>query len=1292
MQVNHNIKVQELEEKLRAARIKSDSLLQMSNEWERRIKGSQAGLEAFEIANIYDTIATTLNTAYTKSKEVLENYEKANERLIKYLNEFQIVKARSEEHSLKLNQLENTQEQYEKTLAELNDRHAKLEGQLTFLHNDVEKIENWVNKTQQNENILNDIEKSLNNQESELKQSNDKAVELETTIQTIASLKSKENQNGSLDTVSNAKKMNQSIDELRELNTGINDRVSKIANNYRNLDDKLDEVNEIINNLKLLIESTRNIANEIKVAVKFRNTSYIKLRNAPVFMQSISNVGSLYLKTTDTNAPISVLYNKNEPNSYLSLYLKNGSPHLQYRLSEKAEVNTISATKQINDGNWYRLEVERIGRLARLKVFSEKDVLLSNDMSQSKDDNVVFNIDSMNANFYLGQFKFADDRVPFELQEALTYNGAFNNQFEGAIDTVTMNRHSFGLWNHEDAMDIDGEIKRANDKESALITSKSPVHFNEKSFLCTNKTVLNSMKRQKKFDVTLKFKTANPNGILWYGKDEKDKVNLLVSLDDGHVAVDIISVRENNRRVVLDSNNADFWNSDYRLNDNQYHVVHISINFDVSRKVNITIMEKENKDSVSGDELLGRVLRPLEAKGFGPAHVCVGGIPSSYKGPEDLPKNSFVGCFEYYYSKNIENERVYLQQELLKVSTTASGVDTKCPDVVDQCSFQNNKKPVFASFDANTLSVEDQATFGVSFIPRFSNGTLMFIRQRELQEGEAINYIHLYLENLYVNLVVKNTVNVVKLQSKMTVNYNDLNHVFVVKNNGMFSLNVNDAIEKQELSEKTRIFTNSDLYVGGVPESQRKGINDKFNNFQGCIVDLVYKDRPLKFQNVKDRSEEALSFTKCHTPTYESISLGSSDKPVLKLLSDKLQAKVLFVKDEPCSLNKQYDQTVTKPVGTRFGLTKNSRIEVLDDNTDKLNTFISLKFRTILPEGLIFYATDAPFEKYIALWLQDGYLNYAFDTGSSRTHIVSKKQYNDGRYHTLVATRNRLEGTLRVLDKSNTTLFELLQDRSAGDDESLNVIGPFYIGGISDDVLVRIPESQKHIINVDPYVGCMSEFVIGNKKIEPLKNRVKKIDTMNCSNTHESGVFFTGKSQASHASLISQISMKDAFELEMDIKPRTKNGVILYIGPKEVANKDYATLELINGDLVYQIYFGGMKYSVKYSPKEANNELCNSNWIRIKIKKSSNGKIVLNVKNEEFASNNVDLLPSSSKFNTLYLGGLPNLDLYSKVSGTKEPFVGCIRDLVISQGVMKTRKILLDLKLEDDVLNYCPLK
>ena len=853
MQVNHNSKVQELEEKIKIARQKSEALFQISNDWENRIKSSQAGFEAFEVANVYETIATTLETAHKKSQNILKNYEEANERLKKYMTDFEALKVRSDAYQSKLNELENEQEKSEKALKELTKRHNQLEQSLNLLNKDAEKIENWVNRTQQNEILYNDLEKSLKSQEAELKQSNAKASELLNTIKTIESLKNKENDDGSLETLNSAKQMNKTIDELNMLNLNITDRVAKIASKYRNLDDKVDEVNEIINNLKLLIESTRNIANEIKVAVKFKNSSYIKLRNAPVFMPSMTTSYSLYLNTTNENAPISILYNRNDPNAYMALYLKNGAAQLQYRLSDQASTNTISTEEKINNHKWYKLEVERVGRFAKLKVLNDNNDVVTMGSSESDDSNVVFNIDSMNANFYLGQFRFAGD-TPAGLSK-LTNDLAFKNQYEGAIDTVTVNRHSFGLWNYEDAQDIDGEIKRQKaDIETSLVNSKLPVHFNEYSFLCTNKSLSSAQKRMKRFDITLKFKTTNPNGILWFGRDDKEKINVLIHLVDGHVVVDLFSIRENNKHVILDKRNKDEY-KDHKVNDNKAHVIQVIVSFEVSKSVSITIIEKENLNNVNGDDVLGKLTRPLDSRAFAPAHVWVGGVPESYKEPNELPKSSFIGCFEYYFSKNIlENERVYLQQELLKVTTTTSGVDTKCPDVIDQCSFQYSSKPIYASFSEGINSIEDVASLGISFVPRFINGTLLFIRQLEMQDGDAINYIHLYLENLHVNLIVKNTKYILRMESKKKVNYNDLNHVYVVKNEKEFTLNTNDVLEKKELPEKVRIYTNSDLYVGGVPLDKRTGISDKFNNFQGCVVDVIYKNKPLKFQHNKERS------------------------------------------------------------------------------------------------------------------------------------------------------------------------------------------------------------------------------------------------------------------------------------------------------------------------------------------------------------------------------------------------------------------------------------------------------
>jgi hypothetical protein len=63
------------------------------------------------------------------------------------------------------------------------------------------------------------------------------------------------------------------------------------------------------------------------------------------------------------------------------------------------------------------------------------------------------------------------------------------------------------------------------------------------------------------------------------------------------------------------------------------------------------------------------------------------------------------------------------------------------------------------------------------------------------------------------------------------------------------------------------------------------------------------------------------------------------------------------------------------------------------------------------------------------------------------------------------------------------------------------------------------------------------------------------------------------------------------------------------------------------------------------------------------------------------------------KFTSLFVGGLPNAELYKKLTKTNEPFIGCIRDLEIHKlDAKKIHKALLDLLVSRDILNYCPLK
>jgi len=135
---------------------------------------------------------------------------------------------------------------------------------------------------------------------------------------------------------------------------------------------ELEQIRDDIYELKMLITSTRDIANEIKVAVNFTDTSFIHLRPASTLKPSMVTSGSLYVQTKEMFAPIAYIHDTDSPSQYMSLHLQNGKPFLQYRLSDKA-FTFVSTDVAINDGEWHRVEFRRVGRQATLTVHNAYD-------------------------------------------------------------------------------------------------------------------------------------------------------------------------------------------------------------------------------------------------------------------------------------------------------------------------------------------------------------------------------------------------------------------------------------------------------------------------------------------------------------------------------------------------------------------------------------------------------------------------------------------------------------------------------------------------------------------------------------------------------------------------------------------------------------------------------------------------------------------------------------------------------------------------------------------------------
>lgn len=1293
---DHDTKYQELRQKCLLAEQKAQTISQIGQNWKNKVEKSQEGLVAFEMAQVYEKIADTLTSAHDKSVDLLKNYTNADKELEDLVKQTTELKSKGQELAQKANEEIEKKDKAETEYTNLNNQYQDLDKKSKDLAKNLEKIDQWINKTLSSDQTLSNLKTELDNQQTDLSKNEEKAADLIRKVQSLETLRGSlpKPQNGEDESPSGEqllKSIEISIDNLKSSSPKINDTIQDLLE-QNNFNSELELISKEIYDLKILIENTRQVVNEIKVAVNFTDSTVLNLKPPVDLHPSMSTSSSIYIKTKETFAPIALFYNESNPNEYISLYIKQGRPHFQYKLSsEGLEPNVLSTNSTINDGEWHKIEIERVGKLAKLKVYSENNY--QEETKSSEENSVVFNLDPNGAKFVLGQFPYS--QIPNDLRTV----AALNNQFRGAMDSARFNGQQLGLWNYISAKNIKGEINRkfvaSNDQnqEVALTQDEKGVYYMEDAFFCKNYTLRSKIP----VEITLKFKSDSPNGLLWLWKVD-DNIFYAIYLESGHINV-LISFSTEQKYYFFNSVPSI---SSYRLDDTKYHTIQVTLARD-QRKNQFKIAVAERIDQENTNKIGEVVFTTNEIFKLRGGKHCIGGMEAIDRDRiyKDAMFNSFSGCF---VSVMFNSDFINLNDKLHKPDVKSSNIVPDCPVASDQCEIKSSSAPVYLQFDVKTYSDEIEH-IGVSFSTSKLNGVLFY---RVQDKYDNTNRLLLQLKDGHLVLTVYDldTSYSVKSDQKAIYNDNRLHHVYVIQKQDSLELYVDNKLEgstKLEESRSNLIETNT-LFIAGVPEPQRK-VQEQFENFEGCLIKVIYNDNNLDISK-SDKRSNSIKFSKCYKTPIRSALL---DMPGYKELQNTVlisrysqkikQQQADLLSNQECTLSKQYDTSQLKSVGLRFGLTKQSRLEVHETFPIKISTFVSFKFRTLQSEGLMFYASDSQFNDFISVWLANGYVNYAFDCGSGFMHIKTMRTYNDGRYHTVVIKRDKQAGTLTISDRTNTTVLETIENISIGESSSLSVEGPFYFGNIADTDKLQLPAAQLDLIATEPFVGCMSDFNIAYKL---LRNNLERVDLMNCSNNHESGIFFTGHGLTSYASLQNSVSLRDAFEISFELKSRTKNGVVLYLGGSKESDlsKNYALVELVNGELLFKLNIDGQENLVKYMPDFSRNELCNSSWIRIKLKKNEKGLLSLELKGVETTNSYLQDISYLAKRlisnSNLFIGSLPQRSLYKEIAQTGEPFVGCIRDVGIkrlnSNGDISQMKVMLDMNLESGVLNYCPLK
>jgi hypothetical protein len=308
-----------------------------------------------------------------------------------------------------------------------------------------------------------------------------------------------------------------------------------------------------------------------------------------------------------------------------------------------------------------------------------------------------------------------------------------------------------GLWNYVNAKNIRGEKDRkfvsSSDQQAQANLEQSAdekgVYFMEESFMCKNNTKVKFIGAKVKIDITLKFKTDAPNGLLWIWYTD-DRYYLAVYLESGQINV-ALGISSDSKFLLFER-----VGGRQRFDDNKYHTIKVSLSRTKSNSyqyfLNMAVVERIDQER---EEKIGEVEhttnRYFTLKN---GKQCAGGILATdreniYK---DAQFNSFSGCYVSIVLNAFNLfETINLNEELHKVGVKAYNVLPECPTSSDQCEVKKSSTPSYLQFDVKKYSeTNNEETIGVGFVTTNPNGVLFY---RIQDRNDNANVIFLELKN-----------------------------------------------------------------------------------------------------------------------------------------------------------------------------------------------------------------------------------------------------------------------------------------------------------------------------------------------------------------------------------------------------------------------------------------------------------------------------------------------------------------------------------------------------------------
>lgn len=323
------------------------------------------------MTQIYEQIAANINQAYSEILTTLDEYKNETKAIEQLKLDTGLLKSESEalltDTQKEIERKQKLDSELNTMLVSYNDLFQTKDNLVSHLN----KIDQWIEDTLTSDKTLTELENELIEQEETLEENTDKAKVLIDKINTLDSMRNNlprtefrsrrsaddYDDNDENDIAYSDKNLldsiKETIDNFEEDTESIDSQVKAMKFND-NFNSELEQIRNEINELKMTIAGTRDIANKINVAVNFSDTTFIHLRPSFSLKPALVTTGSFYIQTRAQFGPIVYIHNTSDPIQYISVHLQNGKPFFQYRLSEKS-FTWVTTNVPINDGQWHKV-------------------------------------------------------------------------------------------------------------------------------------------------------------------------------------------------------------------------------------------------------------------------------------------------------------------------------------------------------------------------------------------------------------------------------------------------------------------------------------------------------------------------------------------------------------------------------------------------------------------------------------------------------------------------------------------------------------------------------------------------------------------------------------------------------------------------------------------------------------------------------------------------------------------------------------------------------------------------